>query len=210
MATGIPKPRRKRALPRDGAAALPESAAYGLQVVYEGKSTERDVLATPPAEITEFRRGTCPQPEPNRMYFGDNLPLLAALLRDPAVCGHVTLIYIDPPYATSSTFESRDQEAAYDDLLTGPHYVEFLRKRLEGVPRHERRHRGAGYVARYARRTQPEHQDHRLSHGEESRCDAAHHSGIVSPRRLGPGCLQWLRHDPCRDLAAWQTLDRHG
>lgn len=130
MATGIPKPKRKRASTRDSSPALPGAIASGLQVTYEGKSTEQAILATLPAEIVKFEGASDAQAWPNRLCFGDNLPLLAALMRDPTVRGHVTLIYIDPPYATSNVFESRDQEAAYDDLLTGPHYVEFLRKRL--------------------------------------------------------------------------------
>ena len=130
MATGIPKSRRKRTPLQDNTGVLPVGGAFGLQVVYEGKATERAILAVPPAEIAEFESTSTPQTAPNRLYFGDNLPLLSALMRDPTVRGHVTLIYIDPPYATNSTFESRNQEAAYDDLLTGPHYVEFLRKRL--------------------------------------------------------------------------------
>ena len=44
--------------------------------------------------------------------------------------GKVKLIYIDPPYATNSVFQSRTQNDAYQDLLTGASYVEFLRKRL--------------------------------------------------------------------------------
>ena len=40
------------------------------------------------------------------------------------------LIYIDPPYATQSVFQSRQQTDAYSDLLDGAHYLEFLRARL--------------------------------------------------------------------------------
>ncbi len=38
--------------------------------------------------------------------------------------------YIDPPFATNSVFQSRTQMDAYSDLLTGAHYLEFLRERL--------------------------------------------------------------------------------
>jgi adenine-specific DNA-methyltransferase len=58
------------------------------------------------------------------------LPVLAALAKDPAVRGKVRLIYIDPPYATKSVFQSRNQTDAYKDLLEGAHYLEFLRERL--------------------------------------------------------------------------------
>jgi len=42
----------------------------------------------------------------------------------------VRLIYIDPPFATKGIFQSRSQADAYSDLLSGAHYVEFLRQRL--------------------------------------------------------------------------------
>jgi adenine-specific DNA-methyltransferase len=96
---------------------------------YEGKKSEREVLLTPAADCRQLwpeHHGE----ESNRLYFGDNLPVLAALAKDPAVCGKVRLIYIDPPYATRSVFQSRNQTDAYKDLLEGAHYLEFLRERL--------------------------------------------------------------------------------
>lgn len=66
----------------------------------------------------------------NRLYFGDNLPILVSLFYDPAVRGQVKLVYIDPPFATKSVFKSRTQVDAYADLLAGAHYLEFLRQRL--------------------------------------------------------------------------------
>ncbi len=44
--------------------------------------------------------------------------------------GKVTLVYIDPPFATRGTFLSRKQEKAYEDDLFGAEYVESLRHRL--------------------------------------------------------------------------------
>jgi adenine-specific DNA-methyltransferase len=66
----------------------------------------------------------------NRLYFGDNLPVLRRLLDDPLVRGKVTLVYIDPPFATGSVFASRDGRRAYNDLALGSHYLEFIRQRL--------------------------------------------------------------------------------
>ncbi len=66
----------------------------------------------------------------NRLYFGDNLAVLADLATDPKVKGKVTLTYIDPPYSTNSIFQTRDQENAYSDLLTGEDYLAFLGERL--------------------------------------------------------------------------------
>jgi adenine-specific DNA-methyltransferase len=66
----------------------------------------------------------------NRLYYGDNLSVLKDLLKDKSVKGKIRLIYIDPPYATNSVFQTRKQQDAYTDLLTGEEYVEFMRERL--------------------------------------------------------------------------------
>jgi len=99
-----------------------------MTLSYEGKFTEECVLAAAPADLALVRSGS--EGATNGLYYGDNLPILAALAQDPNVRGQVTLIYIDPPYATNSVFQSRSQTDAYQDLLVGHHYVEFLRQRL--------------------------------------------------------------------------------
>jgi adenine-specific DNA-methyltransferase len=66
----------------------------------------------------------------NRLYFGDNLSVMSDLLHDKTVKGNIRLIYIDPPYATNSVFQTRKQQDAYTDLLTGKDYVDFMRERL--------------------------------------------------------------------------------
>jgi adenine-specific DNA-methyltransferase len=99
-----------------------------VSLSYEGKRTERAIFETSPA-ITQMIWQGQEQPT-NRLYYGDNLPILASLLREPAIRGNVRLIYIDPPFATNSIFQSRSQGDAYSDLLVGAHYIEFLRERL--------------------------------------------------------------------------------
>ncbi|NQT34350.1 site-specific DNA-methyltransferase [bacterium] len=66
----------------------------------------------------------------NRLYCGDNLNGLRDLLADSSIRGKVTLVYIDPPFATKGTFLSRKQHKAYEDDLCGATYVENLRERL--------------------------------------------------------------------------------
>jgi adenine-specific DNA-methyltransferase len=66
----------------------------------------------------------------NRLYFGDNLIVMNDLLRDESIKGAIRLIYIDPPYATNSVFQTIKQQDAYTDLLTGKEYVDFMRERL--------------------------------------------------------------------------------
>ena len=76
---------------------------------YPGKRTEREILATPAAEVVPLW-GSPDGPAPvNTLYHGDNLPVLAHLLTRPDVRGQVRLVYIDPPYATGGVFESRCQ-----------------------------------------------------------------------------------------------------
>ena len=94
---------------------------------YEGRLPESEVLSVKP-ECTQAVWTGAPTSD-NRLYFGDNLPILAALLQDLQVQRKVRLIYIDPPYATNSVFHSRAQVDAYQDLLVGPHYIEFIRQR---------------------------------------------------------------------------------
>lgn len=113
MATGIPEKNRST---RNEEARL----------VYPDKTPERDILGVPAAGFDALHRGS----PSRRLYFGDNLDVLRVLADDPDVSGRVTLVYIDPPFATRSRFVSRAQSRAYDDTLSGAAFIEFLRKRL--------------------------------------------------------------------------------
>jgi len=104
--------------------AIVTEAQSDVTLSYEGKKDERDVLALDPAVIQTLWQGA----GDNRLYYGDNLSILAALLSEYR--SKVRLIYIDPPYATKSVFQSRSQNDAYADLLAGSHYIEFIRERL--------------------------------------------------------------------------------
>ena len=66
----------------------------------------------------------------NRLYWGDNYPILLHLLNDDSIRGKVRLVYIDPPFSTNSVYESRSLDHAYHDNLTGANFLEFLRERL--------------------------------------------------------------------------------
>lgn len=130
MATGNSKTRWNGKANHSNEAA--NSATGGMQLVYQGKLDEQSILDTSPAECVTLWSGKQKSRSnfSNRLYYGDNLPVLAHLLQDPAVRGQVKLIYIDPPYATGSVFHSRSQVDAYTDLLATSQYVEFLRQRL--------------------------------------------------------------------------------
>lgn len=97
-----------------------------LRLEYEGKRSRAEILAGPPGAFAPVG----PPRGANRLYHADNGPVLAALLREPEICGRVGLVYIDPPFATAAAFESRAQRHAYDDALVGPAFVEALRERL--------------------------------------------------------------------------------
>jgi adenine-specific DNA-methyltransferase len=64
-----------------------------------------------------------------KLFWGDNLNALNHLLHSD-IKGRVKLIYIDPPFATKQTFTDSNNDHAYDDLLSGAEYLEFIRKRL--------------------------------------------------------------------------------
>jgi adenine-specific DNA-methyltransferase len=99
----------------------------GFRLEYPGKKSAEEILATPAGRYV-------PNPAyvggDNRLYHADNLAVLSALAQDASVAGKVKLVYIDPPFATASAFESRKQKHAYDDHLVGPVFVESLRERL--------------------------------------------------------------------------------
>jgi adenine-specific DNA-methyltransferase len=112
MATGIPSKQKRH------------RSAYEL--AYASKMSRADVLAL---ADDAGRQIDCGSPD-DRLYLGDNMPILLHLLSDPVVRGHVRCVYIDPPYATASSFVDRDVNHAYDDILEGAAYIEFLRRRL--------------------------------------------------------------------------------
>lgn len=123
MATGIPKNKWTSNI-------VPFATQVGgldVTLSYVGKRSEGEILSTERASLTTIWQG---ENQKNRLYYGNNLNILASLLDDESVRGKVTLVYIDPPFATNSVFQSRSQNDAYSDLLVGSHYIEFLRERL--------------------------------------------------------------------------------
>ena len=114
MATGVPS--------RNG-----NGNGGALELTYPGKAARAQILAEPARASFQAVHELHSR---NRLYCGDNLAVLKTLYNDPAVRGKVTLVYIDPPFATSGTFLSRKQMRAYDDDLCGAEYVESLRQRL--------------------------------------------------------------------------------
>jgi adenine-specific DNA-methyltransferase len=126
MATGIPKTKWSGNGSDQAANSFQNTPDVFLN--YEGKRSAQEILAAVPTCLkTLWVNQSNPQ---NRLYYGDNLPILASLLSDPDIRGQVRLVYIDPPFATKSVFQSRSQADAYRDILFGAHYIEFIRERL--------------------------------------------------------------------------------
>ncbi len=127
MATGIPKSKASDS----GQNQHDEPAGGELHLNYEGKRSTSEIIANcPRAKFTVAQPPELSHGWMNRVFFGDNFPILGSLLDDPAVRGQVALVYIDPPYSTNSVFESRQQKVAYHDLVSGAAFVESLRERL--------------------------------------------------------------------------------
>ena len=114
MATGIPSKNRN-------------GASHALELSYPGKKNTSDILIVQTAICFDPVRK---YPSSNRLYCGDNLAGLRCLMEEPSIRGKITLVYIDPPFATRGTFLSRKQQKAYEDDLCGAEYVEALRERL--------------------------------------------------------------------------------
>lgn len=116
---------------------MPKIREYEL--TYNGKTPEDTVLSIAPAELhkvkawKDAKRGWA-----NLIIHGDNLPVLASLLKMKAEgkllnsdgSSGARLIYIDPPFSTNLDFKGKKNQHAYRDKVVGAEFIEFLRKRL--------------------------------------------------------------------------------
>ncbi len=103
------------------------STLHDMCLDYPGKKSPEVILQTPKKiyrSCITYHGGI------NRIYFDDNLPVLATLLSDMAVKDNVRMVYIDPPFASSASYRARNNNIAYDDFLSGSAYIEALRERL--------------------------------------------------------------------------------
>src|SRR5260363_390513 len=86
--------------------AQKQPAEQGMRLEYHSKKPAEVILDTPPCH---YKPSAAYNSCNSRLYHGENLDVLAALMQDETVAGKVKLVYIDPPFATSATFESREQ-----------------------------------------------------------------------------------------------------
>ena len=118
MAIGVPTTKKR-------------TSEITVSLTYPGKKSVQAIMQTPKSELVNIGRGVEKNEDiQNFLFFGDNLPIMAKLLDDREIAGKVRLVYIDPPYATQTSFHSRKLSHAYEDNLTGAEFIEFLRTRL--------------------------------------------------------------------------------
>src|SRR5690606_7733106 len=101
-----------------------EYEKYSIE--YDSKSSVNEILNEDKADFVEVFRSVVDTQ--NQLIYADNLLALRALLDEHEE--KVTLVYIDPPFGTGFSFQSRSQKKAYDDNLVGAKFIEFLRKRI--------------------------------------------------------------------------------
>jgi DNA modification methylase len=113
---------------------------YGL--VYDGKEPEGDVIAKArPARLKRVKalgRGGVYVGWSNMLIHGENLGVLKALLlrkekgalKNRDGTPGARLVYIDPPFSTRQAFRAGGKGPVWSDSMTGPRFLESLRKRL--------------------------------------------------------------------------------
>lgn len=103
-----------------------------FELTYKDKKSKDDVINnTPLAQATTTKTyGKYIKKLPNLLFYGDNLPILKHLLKNPSFAGKIKLIYIDPPFSTNQNFRGKKLQPAYKDQLSGHTYLEFIRRRL--------------------------------------------------------------------------------
>jgi hypothetical protein len=117
------------------------SAQGEARLSYASKASTGMVLSTPAVPLQEwsnFGGDTAEGEWRNKLIFGDNLGVLAALLRmkqrgelkNADGTDGIRVCYIDPPFATEREFTNSGGVTAYKDKVAGAEFVEFLRRRL--------------------------------------------------------------------------------
>lgn len=121
MATGVPKIEWNN----DPSVVLPPRHGEVIDITRaQRRRAQEDFVRLWPSSSADRK---------NRLYWSDNIDALGALRCDRAVAGKVRLVYIDPPYATNSVFQSKSMKPAYADVLTGERYLSFLRERVAAL-----------------------------------------------------------------------------
>ena len=108
-----------------------------MKLSYAGKQEPEAFLRTRAIPIGGLDRGW----KGSLLIHGENADVMRALIKHHGLAGKIDLVYIDPPFATNTTFRigehrtatisSRNSDrVAYEDNLEGAQFIEFLRERL--------------------------------------------------------------------------------
>ncbi len=129
---------------KDSLLAWAPSKKGNIEIVYPGKKSEWEMLSKEHhielKEVNSYGQIHF-HGKPNLLIEGENFSVLRLLLDDKKIAGKVREVYIDPPFSTrqefrmgktrTATVSSRNGDPiAYEDKLTGPEFLEFLRERL--------------------------------------------------------------------------------
>ena len=132
-------------IPDDFQEKLFPTSQKEYELRYAGKMRREDLLADQdgtfavPLQVEKIYNGDRKKFDDgwrNMIIFGDNLQFLKTIYKneDPLikdrVKGKVKLIYIDPPFGTSSDFEGDSGQKAYSDKAKDADFIEFIRRRL--------------------------------------------------------------------------------
>jgi site-specific DNA-methyltransferase (adenine-specific)/adenine-specific DNA-methyltransferase len=132
-------------IPDDFQEKLFPTSQKEYELRYAGKMRREDLLADQdgtfavPLQVEKIYNGERKKFDDgwrNMIVFGDNLQFLKTIYKneDPLVkdCvkGKIKLIYIDPPFGTSSDFESDSGQKVYSDKAKDADFIEFIRRRL--------------------------------------------------------------------------------
>ena len=132
-------------IPDDFQEKLFPTSQKEYELRYAGKMRREDLLADQdgtfavPLQVEKIYNGERKKfvdDWRNMIVFGDNLQFLKTIYKneDPLVKdrikGKVKLIYIDPPFGTSSDFEGDSGQKAYSDKAKDADFIEFIRRRL--------------------------------------------------------------------------------
>jgi adenine-specific DNA-methyltransferase len=112
-------------------------------IEYIGKKEEAEIINSIESNGFDGDGSLISDPSQNILIEGDNLKALKSLVYDYDLKGKIDLIYIDPPFATNTTFtidsnsdrvstisNAKNGVLAYSDKLKGGEFIEFLRERL--------------------------------------------------------------------------------
>ena len=102
-----------------------DSRLREVRLEWEGKRTAAE-LEAPVSRKFQLSE----EHGPNLLFFGDNVAAMSFMIYEMKLEATVDFVYIDPPYGSQFSFESRAQKHAYHDQKVGSDYLENLRHRL--------------------------------------------------------------------------------